>query len=93
MLYIRVSQPAHNQSIAMQNWRMGKNSNSRQVGNTYIALLVGYSYKDRRLACLEIRGMRRGRVLTEYSCTSKRCPAGMAVRILIQTLYQISDVL
>lgn len=34
MLYIRVRQPAHNESIAVQNWRMGRNCNSRQVTHT-----------------------------------------------------------
>ena len=92
-LSIRVSQAAHDQSIAMQNWKMGNNTNSRWITHT----LPSWWDAPRRTVDVHVSGshgrMRRGSVLTEYFCTSKRCKTGMAVRILTEILYQISDVL
>lgn len=92
-LSIRVSQPAHDQSIAMQNWKMGNNTNSRCITHT----LPSWWDAPRRTVNLHVSGshgnMRKGSVLTEYFCTSKRCRTGMAVRILTEILYQISDAL
>lgn len=92
-LCIRVSQPAHNQSIAMQNWKMGNNANSSQITHA----LPSWWDAPRRTIDLHVSGShgctRRGSMLMEYFCTSKRCKTGMAVEILIEILYQIPDVL
>lgn len=91
-LSIRVSQPAHNQSIAMQNRKMGNNTNGRQITHA----LLSWWDAPIRTVDLHVSGSHRhtrGSVLTEYFCTSKRCKTRMAVRIIIEILYQISDAL
>lgn len=70
---------------------MGNNTNSRQITHA----LPSWWDAPRRTIDLHVSGShgrtRRGSMLMEYLCTSKRCKNGMAIGILIEIVYQISD--
>lgn len=86
-----LSQPAHNESIAMQNWKMENNTKSRQVTRTSPSWW--YASRSADLHMPDAMDAGEEKVLTEYLCTSKGSKNRIAVRILAKVLYQISDAL